>query len=887
MKYKGLSFEKFDLHVHTPASHDFQEKTISPQQIVEHAIKSGLRGIAITDHHTGDFIDSIKKARGDKKLAIFPGVEITCTAGKSGIHIIALLDVDKGQKHIEDLLANIDIGTDKRGKKDTVTDQSPNTVINEIHKQGGIAVLAHCTSSKGVLSEMRGSVRTEIFNNHTLLAVEVSEHDFTDPDKRNKKTRAVDLLNGSDENYANRKLAVYISSDSRITGEEPHNLSAIGSKYTYFKVDEEINLESLRQCFIDRDVRIRQAYEYVPTAFTRILQVSIEGGFFHDQQAQFHIGLNSVLGAKGSGKSLLIELMRFALNQTSSDRLISDDHNSKLKKRLDTYGKVKVQFMDSTGAVCNIERMYDPAEGNPYSEDSEESLAESFTVLFLSQNEIIRIAEDETAQIEFIDQFFDFRHYRDQIANIEKDLLVLDKQFASGLRAIEESKEVDKQTAARNIELGKIDKSLADPIYEKYKALELKNTCILSHIAFLEDFSERIEAKRKEIDEINYPDVNSLLQEEPIIKRLQFVIKQTKAEAIKNLLSCIEDIANGRKMLYEEYEKWKPQFVQEKKKYEDYVRSAGGDKTALEAQRTRLLKEKDQLDKRNVKLKEEVKILRDIQAQRERLMGELSGVYKDYSRERQDKCVNFESQSNGRLRVSIGDTGNASEFRQQLLDMKKGSYLREADIDQICNSIQPSTFILALLRYHAKRDPKQIDAIAETVKLEKEKILQLCEYLLAQVNYEKLLALQYKARPQDRPEIRFKVAEDRYELLKNISVGQKCTAMLLMALSEGTFPIVIDQPEDSLDIRSVWDDMCLKIRGGKEKRQFIFTTHNSCLAVASDTDKYIIVEGDANTGKVVMSGALDNPVIKQQVIKYLEGGPKTYEAKAEKYGVSR
>jgi hypothetical protein len=55
--------------------------------------------------------------------------------------------------------------------------------------------------------------------------------------------------------------------------------------------------------------------------------------------------------------------------------------------------------------------------------------------------------------------------------------------------------------------------------------------------------------------------------------------------------------------------------------------------------------------------------------------------------------------------------------------------------------------------------------------------------------------------------------------------------------------------------------------------------------VASDTDKYIIVEGDARTGKVVMCGALDIPEIKEEVLKYLEGGRSTYSTKAEKYNL--
>jgi len=111
--------------------------------------------------------------------------------------------------------------------------------------------------------------------------------------------------------------------------------------------------------------------------------------------------------------------------------------------------------------------------------------------------------------------------------------------------------------------------------------------------------------------------------------------------------------------------------------------------------------------------------------------------------------------------------------------------------------------------------------------------------------------------------------------------------MLIMALSDGTMPVVIDQPEDSLDIRSVWDDMCQKIRSGKERRQFVFTTHNASLAVASDSDKFLVMEGNATRGRVVFSGSMDHDPVSDEVLKYLEGGPDTYRMKSLKYDVAR
>jgi hypothetical protein len=79
--------------------------------------------------------------------------------------------------------------------------------------------------------------------------------------------------------------------------------------------------------------------------------------------------------------------------------------------------------------------------------------------------------------------------------------------------------------------------------------------------------------------------------------------------------------------------------------------------------------------------------------------------------------------------------------------------------------------------------------------------------------------------------------------------------------------------------------MCCKIRRGKDRRQFIFTTHNSSLAVASDTDKFLIMEAEATRGRVVFSGSMDHSPVSDEVIKYLEGGLETYRTKYGKYRV--
>jgi ABC-type enterochelin transport system ATPase subunit len=134
----------------------------------------------------------------------------------------------------------------------------------------------------------------------------------------------------------------------------------------------------------------------------------------------------------------------------------------------------------------------------------------------------------------------------------------------------------------------------------------------------------------------------------------------------------------------------------------------------------------------------------------------------------------------------------------------------------------------------------------------------------------KLNAFQARLLVEDR------FVGERYAApLAELSTGQKCTALLMMALCEGEAPIVVDQPEDSLDIRSIWNDMCLRLRRS-----------NSSLAVASDSDKFVVFAADARHGEAVLAGAIDKEDVREEVIQLLEGGPGTYFLKQRKYNIT-
>jgi len=74
------------------------------------------------------------------------------------------------------------------------------------------------------------------------------------------------------------------------------------------------------------------------------------------------------------------------------------------------------------------------------------------------------------------------------------------------------------------------------------------------------------------------------------------------------------------------------------------------------------------------------------------------------------------------------------------------------------------------------------------------------------------------------------------------------------------------------------------VRSSKETRQFIFTTHNATIAVAGDSDVFMVLGADAEGGHLDDVGAIDSEALRPAVILHLEGGPKPYRLKKAKYG---
>jgi len=95
-EFFGATWNKWDLHFHTPSSYDYKDKSVTNQEIIDELIAKGVRVVAITDHHVID-VQRIKELQALSKgrITVLPGIEFLSDArGEEPIHFIALFSED-------------------------------------------------------------------------------------------------------------------------------------------------------------------------------------------------------------------------------------------------------------------------------------------------------------------------------------------------------------------------------------------------------------------------------------------------------------------------------------------------------------------------------------------------------------------------------------------------------------------------------------------------------------------------------------------------------------------------------------------------------------------------------------------------------------------------
>lgn len=269
-----MQWRSMDLHLHTPASVDYQQPEVTTLDILHRAELRGLEIIAFTDHNTVsgyrrmkeeidqlEFLEKSKRLLPEEqarlkefrrlmeKILVLPGFEFTATFG---FHIIGIFPPEKPVREIEHLLLNLNIPADQldRGSDTVGASSDVLAAYRTIAAAGGLAIAAHANSSNGVA--MRGFA----FGGQTRIAYtqDVNLHalEVTDLEKKGRHTTAA-FFNGTKPEYPRRMHCIQGSDAHRLVLDPKRKTNlGIGDRATEALLPE-VSFEALQELFSSND----------------------------------------------------------------------------------------------------------------------------------------------------------------------------------------------------------------------------------------------------------------------------------------------------------------------------------------------------------------------------------------------------------------------------------------------------------------------------------------------------------------------------------------------------------------------------------------------------------------------------------------------------------
>lgn len=887
-----------------------------------HAV--GLELIGVTDHNFSQKTDprdwflthlveqniSVATELGREPLCILPGFEVDI-----GYHVLCLFAPARKASHVwrvNRLLCKLGLEENERvrqGRLVPLRRNGANVSLKELielvqdeHK--GIVIAAHSDQKDGLLSDPR---HLEDYKNQKLLALEVTSN----PPAR----RILDIIEGRDKAWARSDChpAYVMSSDAKSLKQDEHGApmgNSLGYRYSWLKMSKP-SVESLRQAFLDPLSRIQLLGDRPSDAQThpRITSISVRGAkFLEDQELVFSDGLNCIIGGRGSGKSSLLEYLRFAIG---IDQATLPDKTSalgrkreQLKESLSLAGaEVRVAFQAEAGVPDTL--VYAPS--NP--PDSQRRIdgrevADLQTVLrqlrvqFFSQGELSRMTGDGCGQAQVL-ALIDASSGTPLAA-----LQARERELQTGLKSLFQATR-DEQRLSAEVKVMRQEAVELERQLQARAAVQGDSTRDqLSRQAnrFLDDLSSGAEHVSKAIANFietlvrpsnalpdaakDWPAAGWFRDSTQAVNNARLVLAQELKQALQQYddklaesvgtsaatpvreaiqaaqeqfkAACAEkgiqpgDIARLQEL--EEARQGKLKFVEERQLELAQVKRMAGEFPSSLSSLHEVWKQQFQLRKETADA---------IQASVASQTVRVNTAYM------QDKASFFTEWS--RLAPRDG-RGKLARRWDELGDDLFNSWLKRGTEASPWETVEAGRADANAIMYFTG-GPHGDDLHSE-----------LLEHIDSQ-DVRPIWEAVRITRISDGIDVEL-LRDDQStagRMSGALSEGQRNTVLLNLMLARGDGPIVIDQPEDELDSSFIYKTLVKDLRATKQKRQLIIATHNANLPVNGDAEFIYALEARDGKGKPLAEGGLDRAPVARAVLDIMEGSEQAFKRRSEKY----
>lgn len=820
-----------------------------------------IRMIAITDHWSVETADGLIKSACQRGIVALPGFEANSS---EGVHILVIFDASTSAAEINAAIGICGATPGASGAGEC----SYSDIVEKMTHRGAVVIPAHVNvSPSGMLSRVSGQPLEKMVVNGDVHVIGV--------------TPSADEATNQEAIVANRKpfnrshpLAIIHADDVM----KPSDLEKSGST-SWLKVSSAC-LESLKLAVRTPATRVSLT-DPAATPRALIRSVSWTGGFLDNVELPISGELSALIGGRGTGKSTVIESLRFALGIDPIGKESTAEHKAIVKEVLKsgTIVRVQVETPYPTPRRYTIERAVNEppvvkdSSGAPTKQRPADILPK---VEVFGQHELAELANDPARVAKMLQRFTgsdgpDHAHQK-TLSELEKN------RFDLG--------EAEILLANLDDELSEIPR-LEEQI-RQYDSTDVPTKLVNQQRigqdeAVLTETTARVSEVRKRLRPLTDSQVDGDLTatydscaDSP---QKEYLEKATAAAA--ELGKFIAEISSQVRLALSAAEA----SIKEAKGEWD---AAVGDQRTEYNEALRLLHEQGLEPDKYVDTKSALEKVKAKKPRREKLLGTLA----DLKRQRKAHLVELQGHEERlaeklREAVRLANNSTGGVVMVQPMPAPERSHITsvlESHVSGVRNNItaainaedfSPRSFVAAarsgfeeLAKYGIK------GAQANTLTNAGEPLLRELEELSVGLAVDVKLDVAYGLKAR------------QYKSLRQLSKGQKATALLLLLLSGSDAPLIIDQPEDDLDNRFVYDGVVTNLRNLKGKRQVITSTHNANVPVLGDAELIIALEGDGQHGWPTEGGigSLDDKNIRSLAENILEGGPDAFNARQHLYG---
>lgn len=873
----GGTFKKADFHVHAPSSSDYEYRAADAvDKLAEVINESQYTYIVLLEHNRFPDRDTFYAIRAKCPSAtIIPGAEINVfvdamfkkVAKDHFFHCVIAADSYDPTK-AEFILEN--------AKKKFTYEKSPE--ISGFHsnvrdlgrfikEEGALFIAAHLHQSKK--PETSRSI-DDIYDDETFL-------DFVS----NKAFSALEVRDLDTAKYFDGKQTTQegmpIPSSICLRSSDAHHHNHILERNRYSLVQTETN--SFSELRAALSFRHRVLLEDRKIRHSRVTGMHVIGEFIKDEWISFNEGMNCLIGCKGSGKTSLLECLRFVLGvEIPGDR--KEPVAKHLNHILGTSGYVECLIMREDGSEALLTRRADSPnrlrvlESNGNLTEIGKGDSFGFESAILGWHEIEAVADSPTARVRLVDQVQGMNEVqqlygeislateaaRDHLPGLQRQIKNLDEWLRKYWDLQGKRRLLDRLENAALLDLQtKYEAFLA--CIEKIKSLKKRSVQSIAQLSRTSDSVYQfcnapeaiVSAGSELIGEIS-EDVNKYI----------YNLKEARLQGIDILKTKTDEIV---KLFDASVAKAEAGFLDFRDNiYEPKVKELPP-------------AERDILS-RQIQIIEETKNLPEVEATCKSLLSDV--------RETGGQLLNLCSQ--------------VCEKREQIWKIRDMTInMLNTEIPSIKLSLQKSADHRGRERYQSSYGAEGMEIIKyvsgygkgdsyENLKAVFEKLTNIemdqDKWDIGDVLWDAKLVDFLSVVDDDDIAISMQVGEAGFVAIQNLSAGQRCTAVFPLLMRNTKGPLVIDQPEDNLDNRYIADNIAPDLLVKKLEQQFIVTSHNANLVVLADADLIAHANSDGCRGWIQQRGflACSNSEIRLSVLDVLDGGEAALLARQRKYG---